>query len=99
VEGGNSISVMDETNCSIRELELSSDEMRKLIQQATERIVEHIESLPSQPVSDVTGGEDLARSVVEPMPEQGVAFTGLLELLFGRLVPKTFNTASPGDLA
>jgi len=99
VEGGNSISVMDETNCSIRELELSSDEMRKLIQQATERIVEHIESLPSQPVSDVTGGEDLARSVVEPMPEQGVAFTGLLELLFGRLVPKTFNTASPGYLA
>jgi aromatic-L-amino-acid decarboxylase len=93
------MAIMGETTCNIRELELSSDAMTKLIQQAMERILEHIESLPTQPVSDVTGGEDLARSVMEPMPEQGAAFADLLELLFGRLVPKTFNTASPGYLA
>jgi len=99
LEGGISVANMGEKISNIRELELNSDAMRELIQQAMERIVEHIESLPTQPVSDVTEGAELARSVVEPMPEEGVAFSDLLELLFGRLVPKTYNTASPGYLA
>lgn len=83
----------------VGELELSAETMKTLIDQAMERIVAHFESLPSQPVSDVSGGEDLARSMVERMPESGASFASLLELLFDRLVPKTFNTASPGYLA
>jgi len=83
----------------VKELELSGDTMRTLVDQAMERIVEHIESLPSQPVSDVSGAEDLARSAVEGMPERGMPFPALLDLFFGRLVPKTFNTASPGYVA
>jgi aromatic-L-amino-acid decarboxylase len=83
----------------VKELELSADTMRMLVDQAMERIVKHIESLPAQPVSDVSGGEDLARSVVEGMPERGTPFPALLDLLFDHLVPKTFNTASPGYLA
>ncbi len=84
---------------SDRELELPAGIMRSLIDQAMTRIVKHIESLPEQPVSDVAGGEVLARSIVEGMPEQGAPFPELLDLLFDRLVPKTFNTASPGYLA
>ena len=83
----------------IKELELSSKDMRALVDQAMDRIVRHIESLPAQPVSDVTGGEQLARSMVEGMPEDGTSYAELLDLLFNRLVPKTYNTASPGYLA
>jgi aromatic-L-amino-acid decarboxylase len=83
----------------VKELELSGDAMRTLVDQAMERIVKHIESLPSQPVSDVSGGENLARSVAEGMPEQGTPFQALLDLFFDRLVPKSFNTVSPGYLA
>jgi aromatic-L-amino-acid/L-tryptophan decarboxylase len=81
------------------ELELSSATMRALVDQAMDRIVAHTESLPTQPVSDVAGGEELARSLVEGLPEGGTSFQELLDLLFNRLVPKTFNTASPGYLA
>jgi len=83
----------------IKELELSSEEMRALIDLAMDRIVEHIASLPVQPVSDVSGGEQLARLMAEGMPEQATPFADLLDLLFHRLVPKSYNTASPGYLA
>ncbi len=83
----------------IRELELTSETMRALVDQAMDRIVRHIETLPTQPVSDVSGAEDLAHSVVESMPESATPFAAILDLLFDRLVLKTFNTASPGYLA
>jgi len=73
--------------------------MRALVDQAMDRIIRHIESLPTQPVSDVSGAEELARSLVEGMPEQGTSFNLILDLLFDRLVQKSFNTASPGYLA
>ncbi len=80
-------------------LEPSGEEMRRLVQQAMDRIVPHIESLPRQPAADVAGGPSLARSLMESLPEQGEAFDPLLELLFDRVVPKSFNTAGPGYLA
>jgi aromatic-L-amino-acid decarboxylase len=79
-----------------RELELSADTMRRLIDQAMDRIVEHLETLPAQKVSDVVGGEELARSLVEGIPERSTPYAQILDLLFDRLVPKTLNTASPG---
>ena len=83
----------------IKELELSSETMRALVDQAMDRIIKHIESLPTQPLSDVSGAEELARSLVEGMPERGTSFSLILDLLFDRLVQKSFNTASPGYLA
>jgi aromatic-L-amino-acid decarboxylase len=73
--------------------------MRDMVARAMERIEHHIETLPTQPMHHVTGGKKLARSLREPMPEQGVPFEKLLRLLFGRVIPVTFNTASPGYLA
>jgi aromatic-L-amino-acid/L-tryptophan decarboxylase len=81
------------------ELELNGPRMRQLVQLAMDRIVEHVESLPTQPAADTEGGEEVARSVIEPMPERGMPFEDLLTLLFDRLVPKSFNTAGPGYLA
>ena len=83
----------------MRSLELSGDEMRRMVDEAMRRIVAHIESLPAMPASDVEGGVELARSIAEPMPQAGRPYDELLALLFDRLVPKSFNTAGPGYLA
>ncbi len=89
----------NQTPQDVKELELSPEDMRTLVNQAMERIIEHIQSLPIQSVSDVEGGEILARSLVEGMPESSRPFSEILDLLFHRLVPVSYNTASPGYLA
>jgi aromatic-L-amino-acid decarboxylase len=80
-------------------LELSAEDMRHLVTQAVERIVAHLESLPIQPSVDVEGGIELARSLVEPLPETGQPYPELLDVLFSKVIPKSFNTAGPGYLA
>ncbi|HEX9943494.1 MAG TPA: aminotransferase class I/II-fold pyridoxal phosphate-dependent enzyme [Thermoanaerobaculia bacterium] len=81
-------------------LELSAAEMRALVGAALERIVEHVESLPAQPVSDTRGGFELARSLIErTVPESGAPVSELLGLIFDQAVRPTYNTASPGYLA
>ena len=82
-----------------RVLELSSAEMQRLVAAAMERICDHVETLPGQPAAVAQGGRELARSLREPMPDAGSPFEELLELLFERAVPTSFNTASPGYLA
>ncbi|MBI4420615.1 MAG: aminotransferase class V-fold PLP-dependent enzyme [Gemmatimonadetes bacterium] len=73
--------------------------MRRMLALATDRLVEHIDSLPRQPAADVEGGAELARSLREPLPETGSSYEDLLALVFGKLAPKSFNTAGPGYLA
>jgi aromatic-L-amino-acid decarboxylase len=82
-----------------RSLELSPEDFRRLIDAAARRAVEHLASLTSQPSADVEGGVELARSLVEPLPEEGRPAEELLDLLFDRVIPKSFNTAGPGYLA
>jgi aromatic-L-amino-acid decarboxylase len=45
------------------------------------------------------GGVELARALAEPMPEKGEPYERLLDLLFDRAIPRSFNTAGPGYLA
>lgn len=80
-------------------LELSAGDMRRLVEEAVERILDHHASLPEQPVSDLAGAEALPALVEEPLPETGERPEALLDLLFSRLAPKSFNTTSPGFLA
>ena len=82
-----------------RTLELTGDELRRLIDAAAARVVAHVDSLPRQPSADVEGGVALARSLVEPLPETGQPAEELLDFLFERVIPKSFNTAGPGYLA
>jgi len=70
-----------------------------MIDAASKRIVEHIVSLPEQPAANVEGAVDLARQLVEPLPERGSSLVELLDLLFDEYVPRSFNTAGPGYLA
>lgn len=81
-------------------LELSADETRALLDAARDRLVAHVASLPEQPAADVAGGAELARALFEPAAPEGPTPAGeLLDLLFDRAVPKSFNTAGPGYLA
>lgn len=82
-----------------RSLELSPAAFRSLIDAAAGRVVAHVASLDAQPSADTAGGAALARSLVEPLPESGRPAEELLDLLFDRLIPKSFNTAGPGYLA
>jgi aromatic-L-amino-acid decarboxylase len=73
--------------------------MRRLVDLAMERIVAHVEALGRMPSADVEGGAALARSLAETLPEQGEPYERLLDLLFERAIPKSYNTAGPGYLA
>ncbi|NNG17277.1 MAG: aminotransferase class V-fold PLP-dependent enzyme [Gemmatimonadales bacterium] len=73
--------------------------MRHMVEAVTEQIVTYIQSLPDQPAARVEGGVELARSLVEDLPEEGAPFRSLIDLVFERAVPTGFNTAGPGYLA
>jgi aromatic-L-amino-acid decarboxylase len=80
-------------------LELSEHDFREMIALATREIVRHVASLPKQPMHATGGGRKLAKSLRESLPETGEPFEALAKLLFSKLIPRTFNTASPGYMA
>jgi aromatic-L-amino-acid decarboxylase len=80
-------------------LELSPQEMRRLVGAALERLIAHVGSLPAQPAAATAGGAALARALAEPLPRAGRPLEAVLDLLFERAVPCSFNTAGPGYLA
>lgn len=80
-------------------LEPDATEMHRLVDEAMRRIVAHIESLPSQPASNVDGAAELARTLIEPLPQRGIAYEQLLDFLFDEAIPRSFNAAGPGYLA
>jgi aromatic-L-amino-acid decarboxylase len=80
-------------------LEPDAVEMHDLVNAAMERIVAHIESLPSQPASNIEGATEFARTLIEPLPQRGVPYHELLDFLFDEAIPRSFNAAGPGYLA
>ncbi len=81
-------------------LELSSTDLRRLVEEALVRIAAHVDSLPKQPSWNTETGPELARSLRErAAPESGTAPKELFDLLFDRVIPVSFNTAGPGYLA
>jgi aromatic-L-amino-acid decarboxylase len=80
-------------------LEPDAAGMHRLVDEAMRRIVTHIESLPFQPASNVDGATDFARTLIEPLPREGVPFDRLLDFLFDEAIPRSFNAAGPGYLA
>ncbi|HUF78786.1 MAG TPA: aminotransferase class I/II-fold pyridoxal phosphate-dependent enzyme [Thermoanaerobaculia bacterium] len=74
-------------------------EIRRLVDEAVDRIVRYLETLPEQAAGDTAGGVELARSLAEPLPEAGRPLEELLDLVFERAAPLSFNAAGPGYLA
>lgn len=80
-------------------LEPSTAEFRAMVEAALERVLTHLETLPEQPADGSAGGLELARALAEPLPTAGTPLSELLDLLFERAAPRSFNTAGPGYLA
>lgn len=80
-------------------LEPDAGEMRRLVDAAMERIVAHIESLPSQPAMNVDGATEYARTLIEPLPQRGAPYEELLDFLFRDAIPRSFTAAGPGYVA
>ena len=80
-------------------LEPDATEMRRLVDAAMARIVEHLETLPSQPAQNVDGATEFARTLIEPLPAHGTDYDTLLARLFDDYIPRSFNAAGPGYLA
>ncbi len=81
------------------ELELSSDKIRYMVQQAVEHIVAHLEQVAEMPAMSNEGGAELSHRLKEAMPEQGTGIETILEEFFNDIVPCSFNTAGPGHMA
>jgi aromatic-L-amino-acid decarboxylase len=79
-------------------LEPDTASLRALIDAAVDRLLRYLESLPEQPAADVEGAEAVARALAAEIPEEGGAIEPLLDLLFERAIPKSFNAAGPGYL-
>ena len=87
------------TPSAVRPLEPSASEMRELVSAAMDRIVAHIESLPTQPAMNVDGATEFARTLIEPLPQHGASYESLLDFLFDEAIPRSFTAAGPGYLA
>lgn len=70
-----------------------------MVDEAMARIVPHILSLAEQPADGTEGAVEVARSLAEPIPRTGTPLPELLDLLFERAIPRSFNAAGPGYLA
>lgn len=81
------------------ELELDGAGLKRMVDLAVKRIARYVKTLPQQPAHDLSGAVELARSLVEPAPREGMPFERILDLLFDRAVPVSYNTAGPGYLA
>ena len=73
--------------------------MRAMADLVVARCVEHITTLPQQPLYGVCDAESLCRSMREPSPAVGTSLESLLDDLFSTYIPQSFNTPSPGYLA
>ena len=80
-------------------LEPDEAEIRALIDATVARVVPHVMSFAEQPASNIDGATEFARTLDEPLPQQGTPFDELLDLLFDAAIPRSLNTASPGYFA
>lgn len=80
-------------------LEFSASEMREMAREVTERVIDHIQSLPQQPASGDVRAETLCRAMREEVPQQPMPLRPLLDDLFDQWVPRSFTAPGPGYLA
>ncbi len=81
-------------------LEPSDAQLRDLLHDAVRRVVAHLGSLPAQPADGTAGAGAVARALIErEPPEEGAEPGPLLDLLFEKAIPASFNNAGPGFLA
>ena len=81
-------------------LEPSAAQLRGLLDETVRRVAHHVGSLAAQPADGTAGAAAIARALIErEPPEHGADAGPLLDLLFDRAIPASFNNAGPGFLA
>ncbi|MGI9518139.1 MAG: aminotransferase class I/II-fold pyridoxal phosphate-dependent enzyme, partial [Pirellulaceae bacterium] len=84
-------------------LELSGEEFKALAANAADRLADHIEGLDNYPSKnnqpDGVSVDDLMKELEEPLPREPSALDPLLDRLFDKYIPASFNTAGHGYLA
>lgn len=81
------------------DLELDRETMRGMIDTASERVLDWIETIGDHPAQSDHDGGAVARELVEPLPSDATPFENLLGELFERIIPPGLETAGPGYLA
>ncbi|MFD1645255.1 pyridoxal phosphate-dependent decarboxylase family protein [Haloarchaeobius litoreus] len=81
-----------------RSLELTREEMADMVSATTDRVLEHIESLPDQPAANVRV-DDRFEHLREQVPEEPTPLAELLDLLFEDAIPYSINGPHPGNLS
>lgn len=90
---------MTSTPQPVHPLELSTAALRELVDLSLAHLDTFLSSLPQQDAWNSDHAERAARSVMEPLPEQGRGAEDVLRRFFAEVVPVGFNTTSPGYLA
>ena len=80
-------------------LEHTPDQMRAMADKVVARCVQHLATIEQQPMYGLHEADALCRTMRETAPQQPVALESLLDDLFDRYIPQSYNTASPGYLA
>lgn len=80
-------------------LEYTPAEMQAMADAVTARCIEHVASLPAQPVIGDVEAADFCRQMREGPPEQGTPLEPLLDQIFQDYVPRSFTAPGPGYLA
>ena len=80
-------------------LELTATEFTQLAEAASTRIAHFIDHIAAHPL-DLTheADPDFLRSLIEPVPESGADFDGLLDFIFNEGLRESLNPTSPGFL-
>ncbi len=82
------------------DLDFAPDALRAMGEAVLGRVVQHLESLGSQPACGDTDAAALCRALREDRaPERGAPLDSLLAPLFDEWVGRSFTTAGPGYLA
>jgi aromatic-L-amino-acid/L-tryptophan decarboxylase len=80
-------------------LEPDRREMERILDTVRERVVQAIESLDAIPAFDFDGAESAAAEVRQDHPGKARPLEDVLDLLFDRLAPKSFNNPGPRFMA
>jgi aromatic-L-amino-acid decarboxylase len=81
-----------------RSLELTREEMFDMVSAATDRVVDHLQSLPDQPAANIRT-DDQFEQLREPVPEEPTPLAELLDNLFEDAIPYSINGPHPGNLS
>lgn len=80
-------------------LELTADEMHRMLAAASGRVLDHLACVDTQPSTGDVSCEELCRSMREPAPEDPTPLEPLLDHFFDEWMPRSLTTNGPGYLA